>query len=404
MNSSVYFLSKVREKYSDDHCAKIADLFIPFHYVKTLRKYGYDDILCYYPLYHNILSQIPCTVYNYYLNCKENKNYKMSQEDLKSDILKYAFRSQNLNQTYHHNKNIIFILVESFDSWTMSDTTEVNIMPNLKRFVNENNVFYCKNVIAQQIHGMSGDGQMIINTGLLPIKEGVACMKYPSNVYPCFAHCYPNCLIVNSSLVSWNQPYTTISYGYQKQIGSYSDDDSIFVKLNSTLDTAMSPFCAMTITVSMHAPFTKGEENKLNISEKYSENMRKYANAANYTDSKFPVFLDYFMKNDELKSNTIVVITGDHNSHTIDNKNCPLIIWSSDFTKSEILNEEFYQMDIFPTILHFAGIDNYWWNGFGVNLSDSTARNGRVISPEDAVDISDKIIRSNALKDLTQKL
>ena len=73
----------------------------------------------------------------------------------------------------------------------------------------------------------------------------------------------------------------------------------------------------------------------------------------------------------------------------------PLIVYSSDSHKNRVVEDTCYQMDIFPTILHLIGCENYYWHGFGVNLLDSAARNNRTISEEEAYRLSDLIIRSD---------
>ena len=112
--------------------------------------------------------------------------------------------------------------------------------------------------------------------------------------------------------------------------------------------------------------------------------------------------------------NTTLVITGDH---TIFRSNllaeiqpiaqkynlpipqgesfCPLIISSSTIKKHTEIDTLCYQMDIYPTILHCLGINDYYWKGFGVNLLDSTSLQNRKISEEEAFRLSNLIIRSN---------
>lgn len=56
-------------------------------------------------------------------------------------------------------------------------------------------------------------------------------------------------------------------------------------------------------------------------------------------------------------------------------------------------------MDIYPTILHLIGCDDYYWRGFGVNLLDSAAHHNRPISPDEASVLSDKMIRADYFRD-----
>ena len=74
---------------------------------------------------------------------------------------------------------LVFWVVESFESWVFND----DIMPNLSAFCNNHKVFYADKIKSQVRGGMSADGQMLINTGLLPTLEGAACFRYPKNIY-----------------------------------------------------------------------------------------------------------------------------------------------------------------------------------------------------------------------------
>lgn len=63
-----------------------------------------------------------------------------------------------------------------------------------------------------------------------------------------------------------------------------------------------------------------------------------------------------------------------------------------------------YQMDVYPTIMHCIGADDYYWKGFGVNLIDSVARNKRLIAEEEAYSLSDKIIRCDYFRNRKKNL
>ena len=52
-------------------------------------------------------------------------------------------------------------------------------------------------------------------------------------------------------------------------------------------------------------------------------------------------------------------------------------------------------MDIFPTILHMIGCDNYYWQGFGVNLADTNAQYNRFITETEAYNLSELVLKSD---------
>ena len=82
---------------------------------------------------------------------------------------------------------------------------------------------------------------------------------------------------------------------------------------------------------------------------------------------------------------------------------CPLIIYSPQIEGNVQIDELCYQMDIFPTILHLIGCEDYYWKGFGVNLLDSVARRNRPITEKEAYELSDKLIRSNYFSSYVDK-
>ena len=147
-------------------------------------------------------------------------------------------------------------------------------------------------------------------------------------------------------------------------------------------------------------------------------NLRNYLNAVHYTDSAIAPFLEK-LEYDSLLTNTTIAITGDHTtfSHNMlmeyasfvdehgypiptEISYCPLIVCSPNIKENIEVNERCFQMDIFPTILHCIGADDYYWKGFGVNLLDSAARHNRKITEDEAYILSDKMIRSDYFRGL----
>ena len=110
---------------------------------------------------------------------------------------------------------------------------------------------------------------------------------------------------------------------------------------------------------------------------------------------------------DSTLTNSTIVITGDHTifddaarkqfndycmeygeNYDVLESYCPLIVYSPNISEKTILDDECYQMDIYPTILGLIGCKDYYWQGFGVDLLDTTAT--RKILESDAIDLSDK--------------
>ena len=241
----------------------------------------------------------------------EGEKQVLTDDILQSDELKYIFREKESFE--NKGTNLILVLVESFESWVLEDS---RICPNMHSFIKKNNVFYADKLKCQIQKGISSDGQFILNTGLLPIVEGIIVIDYPYNTYPNLAHFYKNSLIVNPEIDVWNQRCMTKCYGYNGQVGN-SDTEAqwkdldIADKNNEIMDLLKADFCIQTITMSTHMPFnfvnsSFADEN----SEKYHD-INNYVKTFHYADSCIGKILDKFAES-KYFDNTVLVITGDH--------------------------------------------------------------------------------------------
>ncbi|MBR5167929.1 MAG: sulfatase-like hydrolase/transferase [Salinivirgaceae bacterium] len=315
--------------------------------------------------------------------------------------------------------NLIVILVESLESWTLQfkDENGDYVAPNMQKLIDADSVLYCSRIKSQALYGNSGDGQMLVNTGMLPLQTGAACMLFGKNKYPNFAHYYQNATNVNplNSNV-WNQHEMNVCYNYNDYVFPECrkvNDAEIFNMAYENIITKKGLFCSQVITISTHVPFENVAEINLLFKNDMPKNLRGYLNCVHYTDSCIGDFLNK-LEIASLLSSSTVVITGDHTvfkkslldefapfaqkyNYPIpqDESFCPLIIISPVVCKKMIVSDICYQMDIFPTILHCIGADDYYWKGFGVNLLDSAARYNRKITEEEAYILSDKMIRSD---------
>ena len=319
--------------------------------------------------------------------------------------------------------NLVLIIVESLESWVIDAVDEKGnpVAPVLSCRVDDSNVLYVSKVRSQVKQGNSGDGQMIVNTGLLPLFSGAACMIYGGGTYPNFAHLYNESIIVDAcGNRAWNQPVMTERYGYKSITTAsadedYKNDEETMGLAIAYLDSLTEPYCMQIITYSTHAPFTQVDTKGLFLHKDMPSNLQNYMQSVHYADSCIGLLLKK-MESDSLFRNTSLVITGDHTffkkqmlneyqsfvqKHTdnypipADESFCPLIVCSPAIKKSMVVNDLCYQMDIFPTILQCIGADVYYWKGFGENLIDSVALNNRRLVEDEASLLSDKMIRSD---------
>lgn len=319
--------------------------------------------------------------------------------------------------------NLIVILVESLESWMINGSGQLNsITPNLNRFCTNEHVLFSNKITSQAKHGISGDGQMIINTGLLPTNHGAACMLYGRNVFPNFAHLFNQSAIINPWPNIWNQDVVTYQYGYKTLVEPTSDkerwNDSIVLARTKDilLQDPKTAKCLLAITLSTHMPFNADE--RLKHVHTFDETMPKlvasYLDCLSYTDYCIGQFLTE-IENNESIANSTIIITGDHTvfkSGMRDllpkisgvDKNlvqecsyCPIWIYSPKIRKNTQIHNIHYQMDIYPTILDLLDAQGYYWKGFGISLLKCDVHK-RTTTEQDASCLSDKIIRTNFFK------
>ena len=335
----------------------------------------------------------------------ESTSYMMTDED--KQLLEPFVNVYTSN--IKPNRNLILIIVESLETWAVHP----EIMPNLWQFIHEHNVIWSKKVESQTKGGTSSDGQLIFNTGLLPIQHGAVCKRYPHNTFPSLSDLYENAALVQPGDLSvWNQKYMSDSYHIDTNyLSPQSLDHVTFTILDSIY--RLHPYC-MAITMATHSPFLAcSKMTKLDLPDNMPENMSNYLKCMHYSDSCWGVFLKK-VNTDLVLQNTTICFMGDHIifdpnmrntfatycaenqlDYDVNSAHTAIITYSPNIDKKYIVSETTYQMDAYPTILHLIGCEDYYWKGFGVNLLDSVARNNRPIIEQQAFVLSDKIIRAN---------
>lgn len=302
---------------------------------------------------------------------------------------------------------LIIIILESLENWVLTP----QIMPNLYRLTENDHVFYANRIRTQIVGAPSADGQMIINTGLLPINAGGTCLYYGKHTYPAIMSFAPDsavCLLPHDLRV-WNQTEMSPAYGYDTTI-CYCDIDTIlFQKLNSLVEEGKQYI--QCITQSTHAPFVSEAYSHLPLSKDMPWVMYNFIRAFNALDDGLGYFVRKLETDSVLQQYTIV-ITADHNilhyekrcqmqqyanAHNMNlqpmDNSLPFIIYSPKIQGNPRYTDDAYQMDIYPTCLSLLGVSDYRWKGFGINLLDKNAK--RLISEKEAFVLSDKLIRNN---------
>lgn len=391
--------------------------FIPFRSMYyNVDIWGYEDYISDYIHQKSIVHYFPSVIYSYI-----GRNLNKTPTVNANEIIPYTRPAYGIKFTPNHS--LLIIIVESLESWVINakDLNGRLIAPNLSSLVNSDTSIYFSKVKSQVKSGVSGDGQMIINTGLLPISRGAACMRFDENIFPNIAHAFSNSLIIHPCDNNvWNQKTMTNKYEYKNEIapangGGYWNDGQLFANLINIVDTIASPFCIQAITISMHSPFNLQNNNyDFSLPDGTPKLLEDYLDCVHYTDSCLGIFLQE-CESKQL-DNMHLVVTGDHTVFKDDlletfqylNENlrweiprrfsyCPLIIRSPEINTNRRVDNLVYQMDIYPTIQSLIGDTTYVWKGLGENLLESTNTNNRKVDESYLYQLSNRIIHNNTL-------
>lgn len=311
------------------------------------------------------------------------------------------------------DKNLIFIIVESLNAEEISHKIDgQSITPVLDSLISAQGTVAATFMMPQIKSGGSSDGQLIYNTGLLPIESGITVQTYDKNKYHSLAELLNkrhSAEFIGEEGYTWNHRSTTKAYGYDrlyeqndiKAAGLYrqkrGDDHAILTFAVRNIKALPQPFFAEITTLSMHFPFD--DEGALGVkdSNEINNTEQRYYMSLRYFDSELKLFLDE-LKRLKIYDNSIIVIASDHD---MDFKNhirgsLPICFIALNTGITKHITARTWQADVFPTILDIMGVDSTaGYRGLGHSLlSDSI--------PERDDDywatvrgISDRIIRSD---------
>lgn len=311
------------------------------------------------------------------------------------------------------DKNLIFIIVESLNAEEIGHKIdERSITPILDSLINAQGTIAATFMMPQIKSGGSSDGQLIYNTGLLPVESGITVQQYDKNRYHSLAEILNKThsaefIVEDGNL--WNHRSTTKSFGYDKLFemndlktaGLYRNengaDHAIFTFALRHLKDMPLPFYAEITTLSMHYPFDDkgiaGLENGLaNINTE-----QRYQLSLKYFDSELGLFLNN-LKRLGLYDNSIIIIASDHDTEykvNIRGKR-PICFIALNTGITKHITARTWQADVFPTILDIMGVDSTaGYRGLGHSLlSDSIPERGDDYWAT-VRGISDRIIRSD---------
>lgn len=380
---------------------------------------------CYKHAFPPVLYTLPCS---FVADLTETVS-KVSDSDI---AFANAFVEQRMKQAREQEqplapasptrKNLVFIIVESLESWPIGQSIEGQaITPNLNRMLSDSTTWYARNVLSQAGKGRSIDGQLIMTTGLMPTNNYVFSMRYTDSTYPSLAKEMKHALGATSYLLagdrpnSWNQGVIASSFGIEQGIYRehwdcsesfgkpvHPTDKSLMSQIEAKMRTGeIWPEGETALveikTFTMHFPFViPVEKRTIKLNKTYPAKLAEYIQATNYTDGALGQIVSYLKQRSDWPE-TMVVIIGDHEGLASQRQEIrmdlpemaqlvdegmyvPMIVLNS--PRGGRLDREIGQVDVYSTTLDLMGIKPVW-PGLGYSaFSPLSGSNDAATQPE----------------------
>ena len=330
---------------------------------------------------------------------------------------------QNCSESHSNIRNVIFILVESYMSFTVNMKVKgIEVTPFLNSLYRDSTVYYNGQMVPNITLGESSDGQFIYMTGLLPLRSAITVTKAKKYTYPALPKQLALAKRVHTQMViptapsMWNQDVMCERYGvdnlystsdYQKPHGVYLSDDQIVDLADSVNRVSKQPFFSMVLTFSMHQPYVNNIDSLFNVCEEsFSASLNHYLNACHFTDRQLRRYFDG-LKRQGLYDQSLIVIASDHHvgsgalelPDSFTDRKLPLFIINGGDCIKNAWTGECHQLDVYTTIMDLMDIKSTW-RGLGHSLLSSNYQNSLT---EKKWNISEWIIKSGYFNDFIDK-
>ena len=344
-------------------------------------------------------------------------------------------------------KNVIALQVESLENFVIGKKVYgQEITPNINKLLK--NSLYFDNIKEQNNSGTSSDCDIMVNTSILPVREGTTVFGYPWAEYNTLQKILKS---KGYSTVSthpevpgnWNwaevhkafkadEIWDAHQFDQSEIIGLGMSDESYLRQVGERLKSQKQPFYTFLVTLTSHGPFDMPKDKQyLNLPEDLNENMLgAYFQSVRYTDEAIGEFINQ-LKEEGLLDNTVIMIYGDHGGvHKFyedkikdaplerdwwkdDEKEIPFLIYNPSIN-GETISKEGGQIDFLPTIAYLLGFNRDTFDNTAMgrvlvntNRNASILNNGEIVgnpTPEEkahlekSFNIADMIIQGNYFK------
>ncbi|BDC00938.1 TPA: LTA synthase family protein [Clostridium perfringens] len=344
-------------------------------------------------------------------------------------------------------KNLIAIQVESLENFVIGQKVYgQEITPNINKLLK--NSLYFDNIKEQNNSGISSDCDLMVNTSMLPVRDGSTFFGYPWTEYNTLQDLLNskgyNTISTHPEVPgNWNwaeahksfksdKIWDASQFNQSEVIGLGMSDESYLKQIGDKLKKEKQPFYTFLVTLTSHGPFEVPEDKQyLNLPEDLNKNMLgAYFQSVRYTDEAIGKFINQ-LEEEGLLENTVIMLYGDHcGVHKFyeddikdsplegdwwkDNeKEIPFMIYNPSI-KGETISKEGGQIDFLPTIAYLLGFnrdsfDNTSMGRVLVNTNRNAIilNNGEIVGNptpkekahlEKSFNIADMVIQGNYFK------
>lgn len=304
-------------------------------------------------------------------------------------------------------KNVIYILMESVDSWLVTK----DVMPTLYN-LEQTGLNFTNRYSPSFGGGQTINSEFAMNTGLYAVENSKAIYNYDKNTFSeslaskLKDNNYSTISVHANSGSFYNRTYFHQALGYDKHYAladmgniNHTDynyyNDSSLVKNDEVYNLIVreEPFFSFIISYSAHVPYDDTNDrcisNPYNLNVEGNKELSCIRNLAHETDEMLRILIER-LKKDNLLDNTVLVLATDHYAYGYSDQasikkykntnndyllqKVPLVIWSPNLKHNNI-DTLMDTADILPTLLYMMGIDyneNYY---IGTNVFSSNHDN-----------------------------
>ncbi|MFP3358207.1 LTA synthase family protein [Planococcus sp. SIMBA_143] len=301
--------------------------------------------------------------------------------------------------------NIILVQLESLQRSVIGQEIDgEEVTPYLNQL--EEEMLYFPSFHHQTHEGRTSDAEFVINTSLHPLRTGSVYTRFPDSTFAplpealrkggydtAAMHAYEASFWNRNTVyehIGFSRFFSEKDYPDTEKIGMAINDEDFFRTSVEHIQKLEEPYYAFMIALSSHIPFTIPEDKKeLSLPGYENELTRNYYHTIHYVDGAVEVLVDE-LKQQDMWDDSLVIFYGDHDSGLTEQgremaneldangateqfelfREVPLWIKPPNLPQGETVETAGGQIDLAPTILELAGIDQGFMLGTSL-LSDT---------------------------------